>query len=303
MSDQAAELRGMAQEVGDVRTRQQRTKKSADDSVRVVAVTSGKGGVGKTNFVVNLAMALADMGMRVSILDADLGLANVDVLLGLPVRHNLHHVLNGTLSLEDIVVRGPRDIELIPGASGLREIADMDDASRANLIGALARAVRGRDILIVDTGAGMSKNVMDFVLSAQETIVMTAPEPTAMADAYAMIKVISRENPSAAVRVVVNMCASRDEAKNVVEQLALLASRFLSFTFEPLGYIPIDSCVAKAVKQRQPFVLAYPYCPASGAMLSISRKFRGMDRPDAHEPGITPFIKRFLGMTAPDYLL
>jgi flagellar biosynthesis protein FlhG len=238
MSDQAEVLRQAAQRGRNREPLRRLSQRKSDDTARVVAVTSGKGGVGKTSFVVNLAVVLADLGMRVTILDADLGLANVDVLLGLAARHNLHHVINGTLSLEDILIKGPRDVQIIPGASGLRDIADMGLEDRKYLVESLYKTTRGRDLVIVDTAAGMSRNVLDFVLSAQEIIVLTAPEPAAMTDAYAMIKVISRENPNSVVRLVVNMCPNRTEAENVVEQLTLLSDRFLDFSFDALGYIP-----------------------------------------------------------------
>ncbi len=305
MSDQAAELRGLVRQArgqGEPISRQ--TGRSGQpDSVRIVAVTSGKGGVGKTNFVVNLAVALADAGMRVTILDADLGLANVDVLLGMSVRHSLHHVINGTLSLVDIVLPGPRGIEVIPGASGLRDIADMKESARHRLIESLSDAVRDRDLLLIDTAAGVSRNVLDFVLAAQEVILLTVPEPTAMTDAYAMIKLISRSNPDAAVRVVVNQTPSRQEAESVVEQLNLLSRRFLSFSVDPLGYVPHDQSVVKAVRRRQPFVLAYPHSPASAAIASIAADLRGLPTPRGYEPGVALFIRRLLRAPASDYLL
>jgi septum formation inhibitor-activating ATPase MinD len=172
MSDQAEVLRQAAQRGRNREPLRRLSQRKSDDTARVVAVTSGKGGVGKTSFVVNLAVVLADLGMRVTILDADLGLANVDVLLGLAARHNLHHVINGTLSLEDILIKGPRDVQIIPGASGLRDIADMGLEDRKYLVESLYKTTRGRDLVIVDTAAGMSRNVLDFVLSAQEIIVV-----------------------------------------------------------------------------------------------------------------------------------
>lgn len=303
MSDQAEVLRQAAQRGQTKEALRRPSQPRSDDVARVVAVTSGKGGVGKTSFVVNLAVVLANLGMRVTILDADLGLANVDVLFGLAARHNLHHVINGTLSMEDILIKGPGDVHIIPGASGLRDIADMGLEDRKYLMESLFKAMRGRDLLIIDTAAGLSRNVLDFVLSAQETIVLTAPEPAAMTDAYAMIKVISREAPNSVVRLVVNMCPNRTEAENVVEQLTLLSQRFLDFSFDALGYIPIDPSVARAIRQRQPFVLAYPYSPASAAMASIARRLRGTPEPDHAQAGVGQFIKRLLGVAAPDYLL
>ncbi len=305
MSDQAAELRGLVRQFQRQSESVSRKtgRKSQPDAARIVAVTSGKGGVGKTNLVVNLAVALADAGMRVTILDADLGLANVDVLLGLTVRHNLHHVINGTLSLADIILPGPRGIEVIPGASGLRDIADMKESARNRFIESISDAVRDRDLLLIDTAAGVTRNVLDFVLAAQEVILLTVPEPTAMTDAYAMIKLISRSNPDAAVRVVVNLAPNRQEAESAVEQLNLLSRRFLSFSVDPLGYVPHDQSVMKAVRKRQPFVLAYPYSPASTAVASIAGDLTGLPTPRGYEPGVTLFIRRLLRTSASDYLL
>ncbi len=305
MSDQAAELRGLVRQFqGQSESVSRKTgRKSQPDAARIVAVTSGKGGVGKTNLVVNLAVALADAGMRVTILDADLGLANVDVLLGLTVRHNLHHVINGTLSLADIILPGPRGIEVIPGASGLRDIADMQESARNRFIESISDAVRDRDLLLIDTAAGVTRNVLDFVLAAQEVILLTVPEPTAMTDAYAMIKLISRSNPDAAVRVVVNLAPNRQEAESAVEQLNLLSRRFLSFSVDPLGYVPHDQSVMKAVRKRQPFVLAYPYSPASTAVASIAGDLTGLPTPRGYEPGVALFIRRLLRTSASDYLL
>ena len=305
MSDQAAELRGLVRQFQRQSESVSRKtgRKSQPDAARIVAVTSGKGGVGKTNLVVNLAVALADAGMRVTILDADLGLANVDVLLGLTVRHNLHHVINGTLSLADIILPGPRGIEVIPGASGLRDIADMKESARNRFIESISDAVRDRDLLLIDTAAGVTRNVLDFVLAAQEVILLTVPEPTAMTDAYAMIKLISRSNPDAAVRVVVNLAPNRQEAESAVEQLNLLSRRFLSFSVDPLGYVPHDQSVMKAVRKRQPFVLAYPYSPASTAVASIAGDLTGLPTPRGYEPGVALFIRRLLRTSASDYLL
>jgi flagellar biosynthesis protein FlhG len=305
MSDQAAELRGLVRQFQGQRepVSQKTGRKSQPEAARIVAVTSGKGGVGKTNLVVNLAVALADAGMRVTILDADLGLANVDVLLGLTARHNLHHVINGTLSLADIILRGPHGVEVIPGASGLRDIADMKESTRNRFIESISDAVRDRDLLLIDTAAGVTRNVLDFVLAAQEVILLTVPEPTAMTDAYAMIKLISRSNPDAAVRVVVNLAPGRQEAESAVEQLNLLSRRFLNFSVDPLGYVPHDQSVVKAVRKRQPFVLAYPYSPASTAVTSIAANLRGLPAPSGYEPGVALFIRRLLRTPASDYLL
>ena len=303
MSDQAEVLRRAAKRGQDNQPLRRLSQQRSADTARVTAVTSGKGGVGTATFGGNLAVVLSRRGRGVTILDADLGLANVDVVLGLAARHNLHHVINGTLSLEDILIKGPRDVQIIPGASGLRNIADMGLEDRQYLVESLHKATHGRDLVIVDTAAGMSRNVLDFVLSAQEIIVLTAPEPAAMTDAYAMIKVGSRENPNSVVRLVVNMCPNRAVAEDVVEQLTLLSDRFLGFRFDALGYIPTDPSVGKAVRQRQPFVLAYPYSPASAAMVSIARRLRGTPEPENSEAGVGQFIKRLLGVAPPDYLL
>lgn len=301
MPDQAAELRGLVQRLRWIDKRESPARPGTDGA-RIIATTSGKGGVGKTNFVVNTAISMAGLGLKVSVLDADLGMANVDVLLGLAARYNLRHVINGTLSMSDIIVQGPRDIQVIPGASGLREIADLRERDRLRLIGSLEEAASERDILFIDTGAGVSSNVLDFVMAAGEVIVLTTPEPTAMTDAYAMIKLISRQDPRARIHVVVNMAPSRQEAQAAVEQLNKLCQRFLGFRFNALGYIPMDPVVSKSVKQRQPFVVSNPYSPATAAIDAIARDLKGLPPAD-HEPGVRAFVRRLLSVSSDDYLL
>lgn len=301
MPDQAAQLRGLFGLAGPA-GQPELAKALGADRGRVIAVTSGKGGVGKTNFTVNLAITLADMGVKVGVLDADMGMANVDVLLGMAAKHNLHDVIQGAMSIRDVIVEGPKGVRVIPGASGLREMADLRPHDRRMLLSSLAEAVAGRDLLLVDTGAGLSANVMDFVMAAGEVIVITTPEPTAMTDAYAMIKVIARQDPTATVHLVINMASDKREAQTADEQMAKLCDKFLGFKFHSLGYIPADSVVPKSVKQREPFVTVFPYSVASAAMASIASALQGK-LPTARKRGVVAFVKRLLAADSDDYLL
>lgn len=207
MADQAYRLRKLAELAGrsdsaladrragverDIAAdRQMRTSSSGLRRTRVMAITSGKGGVGKTNIVANLAISLSEAGMRVLVVDADLGLANVDVLLGCTA-YNLGHVVQGQKSLEEVIINGPAGIRIIPGASGLQDLAQMDAGRRHALLSDLVSLEEQADLVLIDTGAGLSSSVMDFVVSSDEAVIVTTPEPTAIADAYAMIKVLSQ---------------------------------------------------------------------------------------------------------------
>lgn len=239
---------------------------------KVIVVTSGKGGVGKTNVTVNLALALAQRKQRVLVLDADLGLANVDIAMGLLPKYNLMHVLRGELSLEEIIVTGPLGVSVIASGSGIKELANLDDARRERLLLSLASLKRAYDWLVIDTSAGLGKNVLGFVLAADETLVVTTPEPTAMLDAYSMIKVIFQENPDAQVRLVVNMVRDDGEAREVSDKMTVLAHRFLGAAIAPLGYVVRDPKVGEAVREQTPLLMMYPSTPAARCIQTLALK-------------------------------
>jgi flagellar biosynthesis protein FlhG len=230
---------------------------------RILAVTSGKGGVGKTNVVANLAAGLAEMGKRVVILDADFGLANIDVLLGLNPRFHLGHVLYGKKSLTEIMVEGPGGIRIIPASSGLQCLAELTLEQRNSLVQSFAELEGYADYLLIDTAAGISSNVLHFLLSAPEIVVVCAPEPTAIVDAYAVIKIILAEEPSKTIRVLINSVSDEEESRDVFRQINSVVKRFLNREVIYMGHIERDPHVLKAVRSQVLVTHSYPSAPAS----------------------------------------
>lgn len=267
MADQAQELRKLAERLGKGRHRSLNLPGS-----RVIAITSGKGGVGKTNLAVNLALALKEQGKQVLLFDADLGLANVDVILGMVPPLTLTHVVRGQKDFKDIVLF-ERGIKLIAGGSGVQELFDMPEWQLQRFLRGLEQLKGVGEFILIDTGAGISRQVLGFVLAASEIIVITTPEPTAITDAYALLKVIASKNREAIVRLVVNRVVNAREAKQVVRKLRLVTREFLAFELQDLGYIVEDPCVSEAVKRQEPFLLAFPRSPASVCIQRLASKF------------------------------
>ena len=253
-TDQAAGLRRLAK----------------NQPVRVIAVASGKGGVGKTNVSVNLAMAFAGAGKQVMLLDADLGLANVDVMLGLNATYNLSHVINGDCSLEDVVVSGPGGLRIIPAASGIKKMAELSPAEHAGLIRAFGEISHGLDVLIVDTAAGISDSVTSFARACQEVIVVVCDEPASITDAYALIKVLNRDYGQRRFRVLANMVRNQDEGRGLFLKLARAADRFLDVSLDYLGSIPHDEYLRRAVQRQRAVVEAYPSSKSAAAFKKLA---------------------------------
>lgn len=245
-------------------------------STKVIAVTSGKGGVGKTNFSVNLAIGLIQLGHEVLLLDVDLGLANVDVLLRTNPSYHLGHVVRGEKRLQDIIYRGPSGLKLIAGGSGLTELLDLPETDLARFVKSLSELEHHGRFIILDTGAGLSRQVTSFVLAADEIIIVTNPEPTAMTDAYASIKVVTRHRPLANIKIVMNQVENNEDAELSTNRLATAALKFLGVQVESLGHIPSDPCVSRSVKKQQPFVLAFPNSPAAQAVQGLARTLSGL---------------------------
>ena len=252
MSDQAAVLREMARK---------RDLASPDKGRRpgqLIAVTSGKGGVGKTNVVVNLALALGRVKQRVAIFDADFGLANIDVVLGLTPTYHMGHVIEGILPLQEIILEGPEGVHIIPASSGIQDLTVMTQKQRDRLVFQLDEVLSSYDYIFIDTAAGISDNVIRFLMAAPRVVVVCAPEPTAIVDAYALIKVLFRRSPSKDVLVLVNLVKGQKEAENVFNQLARVVQRFLGRQVHLLGYIPRDDKVGLAVRRQEPLLISYP---------------------------------------------
>lgn len=235
----------------------------APTRARVVAVTSGKGGVGKTNVCVNLSMALAARGSRTILFDADLGLANVDIVMGITPEWNLSHVVRGQRTVREILTEGPGGVQIVPSGSGIRDMADLPPHARARVLDSLGELEMLADWLLVDTGAGLSENVLAFLKAADEVIVVTTPEPTALLDAYGVIKAFSAERPRSRVYVLVNQAADADDADRVHERLRAAAGQFLSFPVIPLGHVVRDPLVSQAVCRQRPLLSLYPSSPAA----------------------------------------
>jgi len=299
MTDQAENLR---QAINNLKNRQLVNKPSISSvapkrTARVITVTSGKGGVGKTNISINLALSFSELGSRVVILDADFGLANIDVLLGIVPQFTLLDVLTDKKNILEVLTEGPHNIKFISGGSGVEELVKLDSQQVSKFVENMALLDKLADIVIVDTGAGLSENVMSFILAADEVLLVTTPEPTSITDAYALIKMVSNRDMSKKISVVVNKAESSNEANDVLRNLVMVADKFLGVRLEPAGYIMNDSVVTRAVKQQQPFSLVYPKSLAARNIREISEKLikDGKENQVRQNNGIRGFLNRLVG--------
>jgi flagellar biosynthesis protein FlhG len=258
--DQASQLRSLV--------RQQRSRRAS-----VIAITSGKGGVGKSNIAVNLSIKLASAGKNVVLLDADLGLANADVLCNIDLPFNLSHVIARKKELHEVMITGPGGFKLVGGASGLARMADLTDFDRRRIVEALGAIEYSADTILIDTGAGISPNVLSFTRAADHVLVVTTPEPTAITDAYAAIKVISKAGTDRSISLLVNQVRSAAEAKSVHDRVAKVAKNFLGVNVLEAGHMVLDDHVRRAVLQRVPFVLSAPKCGASFCISQLAMRF------------------------------
>lgn len=269
--------------------------------VQVIAVTSGKGGVGKTNVSVNLAVSLAELGRQVMLLDADLGLANVDVMLGLHPKLNLSHVMKGECLLEEIIIEGPEGIRIVPASSGIKDMAEMSPAEHAGLVRAFSEVGGNIDTLIVDTAAGISDSVISFSRASQEVIVVVCDEPASITDAYALIKLLSREYGQHKFRVLANMTHSPNEGKELFTKITRVTDRFLEVTLDYMGAIPHDSYVRKAVQRQRAVVDAYPACKASQAFKQMARLADKWPKAKSADGHLQFFFERLLKSGAAEW--
>jgi flagellar biosynthesis protein FlhG len=237
-----------------------------------VAVTSGKGGVGRTSLAVNLALALAKSGDRTCLVDGDLGLANVGVLLKPHPRHLLREVVTQGMALDEVVVQGPAGLEVIPAASGVEALANLSVANRQLRVSRLRQRCAPPGVTILDTGAGLSRTVLALALAADEVFVVTTPEPTALTDAYAMIKVLTQRRPELPRRLVVNLAEHAAQAHEVHGRVDRIVQRFLGREVPLAGWIPRDACVERAVREQRPLMLYFPYVRATEAIHGIASR-------------------------------
>lgn len=261
--DQATHLRQMVEIQSQNIVKLKRDGKVQSDinakGPRVIAVASGKGGVGKTNIVVNLAIASRRIGNRVLIFDADLGLANIDIIFGLNPKYNIENIINGEKELSEIIVKGPEGIDIIPASSGVQELTQLTEGQKMNLLNEFDILNRMYDLLLVDTGAGVSSNVIYFNLAAEERMIVATPEPTSVTDAYALIKILFFKYGIKNFYLLLNMVKDEKEAKSVYDKFTKVVDRFMGgISIDYAGFIPRDNLLREAVARRKPVMCAYP---------------------------------------------
>ncbi|MGV8843807.1 MAG: flagellar synthesis regulator FleN [Pseudomonas sp.] len=262
--------------------------------VQVIAVTGGKGGVGKTNVSVNLSLALADLGRRVMLMDADLGLANVDVLLGLTPKYTLADVINGTCQLRDVLLLGPGGVRVVPAASGTQSMVQLSPMQHAGLIQAFSEISDNLDVLVIDTAAGIGDAVVSFVRAAQEAIIVVCDEPTSITDAYALIKLLSRDHGMNRFRVLANMTHSAQEGQNLFVKLTKVTDRFLDVALQYVGAIPYDEAVRKAVQKQRAVYEAFPRSKCALAFKTIAQKVDTWPLPANPRGNLEFFVERLV---------
>ena len=286
MTDQAEQLREIMRsrnENGNVNSR-----------TRVIAVSSGKGGVGKTNMSINIAIAYAQLGKKVLVMDADLGLANVNVAMGIIPKYNLYHLIRQKKKMKDIIINTDFGIQIVAGASGFSKIANLSDEERENFIEEIA-SMDAVDVIVIDTSAGVSSNVLDFIAAADDAVIVTTPEPTAITDAYGIIKIIATEidNMNLGIKLIVNRVKSVTEGKKVAERVINIASQFLNLKVDYLGYVYDDPQVSQAILKQKPFMIVDPNCKASICIKHIVGRLEKVEYKEGG--GLKKFLTRLVG--------
>ena len=294
MMDQADNLRNLIN-----RNNLEQATKKVELSSRVITVTSGKGGVGKTNFSLNLAIQLSRFNKKVVIIDADFGLANIEVLFGILPKYNLADVLSGEKDVEEVLTDGPMGIKFISGGSGLKELSNITEKQLNYFINNFSYLDAISDIIIIDTGAGISKSVVNFIKASDETIIVTTPEPTSITDAYALIKTIKEESFGGIpdFKVVVNRADDDNEGDEIFNKISRASSKFLGVHLQNLGYIPYDKFLVKAVKHQQPATLCFPNCEFTKSIEKITNILMDVTvEQSSDKSGIRGFMKRLVNI-------
>ncbi len=289
-TDQASNLRALVQSSAPTGA----VAASTSGGTRIIAIASGKGGVGKTNLSVNLGLTFAQAGKRVWLLDGDMGLANVNVVMGLRPRYTLGHVLAGQKALSEIMITGPCGLQIIPGASGLTDLANLPSTVPERLLRELTTIEEQADVLIIDSAAGIGANVLPFLRAAQEALIITTPEPTAITDAYALIKALSCARPIPQVKLVVNWVRNEKDANLTARKMAGLIHKFLDLEITLLGSLPEDKHLMYAVRKQVPALLAYPGSPYANRVRDLGWKLDGSAPPKSARFSVEHFV-RILG--------
>lgn len=288
MNDQAQALRQLVSR----RTGTEGAPPSKPASARIITVTSGKGGVGKSNFTLNFALALKSLGCKVLVFDADIGMANIDVLMGVRPRYSLYHLLKGERNIQEIVELGTNGLPFIAGGSGMADLFTLSESNLNFFTAQIERIAGEMDFIIFDTGAGLSKETLKFITAADECLVVTTPEPTSITDAYALIKVVRGQEEDVSFRLVINRVTDEAEARQVAEKISLVAQQFLKMEIPTLGHMSDDSHVMQAVKRQIPFSAAYPGCVAAKDIQSLAMKF--LNVPPKHSKDTLSGIRGFM---------
>jgi flagellar biosynthesis protein FlhG len=270
------------------------TSPAARSAAPVLAIASGKGGVGKTNIAANLALCWAAARRRVLLLDADLSLGNLDLVMGIRSTYNISHVLSGRRRMEEIVQPGPQGLRIICGASGLDRLADISDGEQHRLIESLCRLQQEADTILIDTGAGISRSVIGFCLAADQVLVVTTPEATAMADSYGLIKVLVRKQYTGSLSLLVNMARSEAEGRQTYQRIAGVAQRFLAAPLSYAGTLLKDERLCAAVRARTPVVLAYPKSQISASLAAVASRLGGTRHWDDKDDSFFRKVVRWL---------
>ncbi len=304
MIDQAEKLRKI---VDNLKSKQEPDPESTNSglnasgkkgSARIITITSGKGGVGKTNISINLAVTLSAMGLKVVILDADFGLANIDVLFGIATKYSLADVISGEKNILEVLTEGPNNIKFISGGSGVEDLVKLNDDQLLNFVNNIALLDKAFDVILIDTGAGLSESVMKFVMASDEVLIVTTPEPTSITDAYALIKMVCKKDKEKEIKVVINRAENGFEAEEVFNRLKLVSEKFLGLKLTSVGYVFKDDSVVKAVKQQQPFTISYPKSQASKSISQIAQKLIDNEYISASERsyGAKKFVSRLISL-------
>lgn len=288
----------MAMDQADKLRQQVEKLKEQAPSARVIAVTSGKGGVGKTSISVNLALQFREQGKRVVILDADFGLANVEVMLGIRPRYNLADVIFNNRPIEDVITEGPMGIGFISGGSGVQDLVNLDKMKLQKLIAQLVKLDSLYDIVIIDTGAGIVDSVIEFVLSSPEVLLVITPEPTSITDAYSLLKAVNRKKEfnrnSKAVKVITNRVTNSEDGQEIFNKISIVVSKFLNIQLEYLGYIPYDKRMGNAVLEQKPVSIGMPNSAVSLHIKTISNVLLQIPEEETKKYGIAKVLLDFI---------
>ncbi|AEY66561.1 MinD/ParA family protein [Clostridium sp. BNL1100] len=298
MIDQADKLRQIVNNLNKTENPQQPQNLAEQKRAKVITVTSGKGGVGKTNVTVNLAIALSQRGYRVVIIDADLGLSNIDVVFGIVPKYTMLDCIKNGKGLLDILCDGPGNIKFISGGSGVQELINLDKSSLEIFMANMSLLDHIADYILIDTGAGLSDTVMNFVMSADEVVLVVTPEPTSITDAYALVKTVSNIKKDCAINVLINRAESEQEARNVYNNFAMVSEKFLGMKLQSLGYLPFDQMLIKSVKLQKPYLLSYPKNYTSKLFIELADTLikNDINQQKNTQSGIKGFLNRFVGL-------